>query len=402
MKKPIDDETLVSYLDGELTGAERETLEQQIADDQQLQQRIEGLQQTWEMLVDLPQETPNPDLTRSTIELVTLELEQNGLDFRSKFLKRPLLILAALCIGAGLLGAVASRYGNAFRSSLLEENLAFIADYDSLKQIDDNAWIEELMKIENLTVAFPGKRFGEELVPLTNSAEKQAWIENLEPVEQGLLKEQFERFVPDQDKSRLLAMELIVDSDPEKRASAVAAVRSFSALLNSFSTHLTDLLNEKTDLAERREEIEKIVLLRMRAIYPTIMSEADQIAISEWIFTNSISPTNQEELLYPDVIEDWRLEALLKSMSEEANELLQVGEDEQNPVSDEDRYTIATWVKAVLNAEPETSPTDELLSKLEELGKDLTQMNELQRIELLPEEQARKELERLVEKEASR
>ncbi|MEM7559616.1 MAG: hypothetical protein AAF394_10875, partial [Planctomycetota bacterium] len=118
-------------------------------------------------------------------------------------------------------------------------------------------------------------------------------------------------------------------------------------------------------------------------------------------FTNSISPTNQEELLYPDVIEDWRLEALLKSMSEDANELLQVGEDEQNPVSDEDRYTIATWVKAVLNADLETSPTDELLSTLEELGKDLTQMNELQRIELLPEERARKELERLVE-EASK
>jgi len=300
-----------------------------------------------------------------------------------------------------LLGAVASRYGNAFRNNLLEENLAFIADYDSLKQIDDNAWIEELMKIENLTVAFPGKRFGEELVPLTDSAEKQAWIESLEPVEQGLLKEQFERFVPDQEKSKLLAMELVVDSDPEKRASAVAAIRSFSALLKNFSTHFPDLLNDQTDLAKRREQIEKIVLLRMRAIYPTLMSEADRIAISEWIFTNSISPANQEELLYPDVIEDWRLEALLKSMSEDANELLQVGEDEQNPVSDEDRYTIATWVKAVLNADPETSPTDELLSKLEELGKDLTQMNELQRIELLPEARARKELERLVE-EASK
>ncbi|MEC8554193.1 MAG: hypothetical protein VXZ82_04210 [Planctomycetota bacterium] len=404
MKKPIDDETLVSFLDGELTQTERESLEQQIAGDQHLQQRIQGLQQTWEMLVDLPQETPNPDLTRSTIELVTLELEQNRQGSRSSFLKlkRPLLMFAALCVGAGLLGAVASRYGNAFRNNLLEENLAFIADYDSLKQIDDNAWIEELMKIENLKVAFPGKRFGEELVPLTNSAEKQAWIENLEPVEQGLLKEQFERFVADQDKSKLLALELIVDSDPEKRTSAVATVRSFAALLNNFSTHFPDLLNAETDLAKRRKQIEAIVLLRMRAIYPTLMSETDRIAIFEWVLTNSISPTNQEDLLNPDVIEDWRLEELLKSMSEDSNKLLQVGADEQNPVTDEDRYTIATWVKAVLNAEPETSPTDELLSKLEALGKDLTQMNELQRIELLPEERARKELERLVEEEASK
>ncbi len=402
MKKPIDDETLVSFLDGELTGTERETLEQQIAGDQHLQQRIEGLQQTWEMLVDLPQETPNPDLTRSTIELVTLELEQNRQGSSSSFLKRPLLMFAALCIGAGLLGAVASRYSNAFRNNLLEENLAFIADYDSLKQIDENAWIEELMKIENLTVAFPGKRFGEELVPLTNSAEKQAWIENLEPVEQGLLKEQFERFVLDQDKSKLLALELIVDSDPEKRTSAVATVRSFAALLNNFSTHFPDLLNAEADLAKRREQIEAIVLLRVREIYPALMSETDRIAIFEWVLTNSISPTNQEDLLNPNVIEDWRLEELLKSMSEDSNKLLQVGADEQKPVTDEDRYTIATWVKAVLNAEPETSPTDELLSKLEALGKDLTQMNELQRIELLPEERARKELERLVEEEASK
>lgn len=69
-----DDESLVAYLDGELTGDERRKLEQRLIDEQALRQRLQSLQRGWDMLEYLPKPAADERLVQTTLELVVADL----------------------------------------------------------------------------------------------------------------------------------------------------------------------------------------------------------------------------------------------------------------------------------------------------------------------------------------
>lgn len=70
------DETLVAYLDGELSESERQRLEDRLVSDATLRQRLSELQSGWEMLDYLPPAHVTHDFARSTLEMVAASTSQ--------------------------------------------------------------------------------------------------------------------------------------------------------------------------------------------------------------------------------------------------------------------------------------------------------------------------------------
>jgi hypothetical protein len=70
-----DDELLTSYLDQELTPEERSQLERRLVDDAALRERLAGMRRAWELLDEFPETPLNQHFTRSTLEMVALDIE---------------------------------------------------------------------------------------------------------------------------------------------------------------------------------------------------------------------------------------------------------------------------------------------------------------------------------------
>ncbi len=73
-----DDESLVAYLDGELSRKEREKIEYRLVADDSLRGRLQSLQRTWDLLDWLPTPTVDEHSVETTLQLVVADLTQNG------------------------------------------------------------------------------------------------------------------------------------------------------------------------------------------------------------------------------------------------------------------------------------------------------------------------------------
>jgi len=69
-------ETLVAYLDGELSSAERQRVEQQLASDPAYRAELSRLEQVWGLLDQLPQARTSDTFVRSTVEMVAVRAAQ--------------------------------------------------------------------------------------------------------------------------------------------------------------------------------------------------------------------------------------------------------------------------------------------------------------------------------------
>ncbi|TWT75181.1 anti-sigma factor family protein [Allorhodopirellula solitaria] len=69
-----DDESLVAYLDGELSRAERDEIENRLVADDSLRVRLQNLQRSWDLLDWLPSPTLNENSVETTLKLVVADL----------------------------------------------------------------------------------------------------------------------------------------------------------------------------------------------------------------------------------------------------------------------------------------------------------------------------------------
>ncbi|KLU05701.1 putative transmembrane protein [Rhodopirellula islandica] len=70
----LDDEQLVAYLDGELSGKERAELEDRLISEESLRLRLQGLQRGWDMLDVLPTPMVDEHSVQTTLEMVVRDL----------------------------------------------------------------------------------------------------------------------------------------------------------------------------------------------------------------------------------------------------------------------------------------------------------------------------------------
>ena len=71
-------EELSAYLDGELDEASVQRVEKRLADDAGYLAEMQSLQQTWDMLDQIPVTEPNRSFTKTTMEMVVGQARQES------------------------------------------------------------------------------------------------------------------------------------------------------------------------------------------------------------------------------------------------------------------------------------------------------------------------------------
>lgn len=411
MSTEYDDEKLVSYLDGELPEPDMEDIRSKIPQDRQLASRIKSLSATWELLGDLPEEMPNPDLAQSTIELVALSLAEQRPTWFSQLKKRPWIVLACCCALTLVVGLFAGRFATRFFTSQLLKNLPTIVEYRSLQNVDSPEWLDKLATIEDLIEAGQDggpQQIGDGLVP-AEIRERAAWVRQLDDVGKGRLEDNLQAFlqtpVERQESLKSIATRIMVV--PEQREEQLAIIRAYSAILDAAGTRESERIKSQS-LEQRFVAVEQRVVRTMSAKYATEMTDGDRRAILNWLdwlqwddesfesFQSSNDPDQLvfQELLYRDVEESLvtrqHTDELLQNqdlLSTRARRLLARIQDEQHL-----RSAIGYWVFSVVSPRSEALRTvageqlQEQFDKLRPEDRDL--------IELMPEDRARRELSR--------
>lgn len=398
MSKTFDDETLVAFLDGELPLEQASTIENELGCDPNLRDRVAGLKRTWDLLGDLPDEPPNPDLARSTIELVTLQLVKEESQWWKKILKNRLLILSIGATLALLSGAAGGKVLTNYFFDNLQRNLPIIAEYESLKKVDSIEWLHRLAALDGLTEAYVAEAIGNGPVP-DSFSDRAAWIDELDEIDWGLLEENTQTFraLPEEEKQRLRELSSSIDRDPLGREKLLQVARSYAALLHDRSA-IQALKIQDMDPEDRLERVRLIVNNRRRIDYAAQMPTEDRMAIERWWYDEEMQrfpipsePPNELMFLDHDAYSDDSLEKLVDSLSQDARRLL----DAQG--MEDRRLSVGHWVASTLNPQNTNIVNpDQLVEKLEELGKNETTASEVERIEMLPEDKARSELRRML------
>jgi anti-sigma factor RsiW len=126
-------EQLMAYLDGELDVAGSRGIEEKLSSNPELRRQMKELQQTWDMLDDLPRDPVEDDFTRVTVEMVALHAEGEA-DARTRRLAR----WRTICLGLGVIAAlVAGITGYSLAYWRLDaENRQLLQDLPVLRELD--------------------------------------------------------------------------------------------------------------------------------------------------------------------------------------------------------------------------------------------------------------------------
>lgn len=145
-RPPITDpektsEQIVAYLDGELSAADCQELEDRLARDPEFCAQLNSFQQAWDVLDDLPATMADDRFAASTIEMVAVAASRGELDDDGQgpsFLKRP-WIAVLLSIGIAFLAAFVVVRATA---ALLADNVSQASENEQL--LDDLPAIERV------------------------------------------------------------------------------------------------------------------------------------------------------------------------------------------------------------------------------------------------------------------
>lgn len=147
-----DQEQLVAYLDGEMDADSAQAVEERLARDADFRQTLNDLERSWDLLDDLPQPTSDDAFTKTTVEMVTLQLDKDVRQEEAAFSRRklagPLLAIAAIVLALPI-GFFAYRYYLEGPNRQLIEDLPVIQRVEVYQHIDDIEFLETL-KAEGL------------------------------------------------------------------------------------------------------------------------------------------------------------------------------------------------------------------------------------------------------------
>ncbi len=142
-------ERLVAYLDGELDPESSRQVEDLLASDPEISDKLQRLDRTWELLDELDQ-TPAADrLTQSTLEMVAVEAEEELDRLQSEAprrRRRRWLLLAGGILVAGLTGYTVVAIFLPDPNRDLIRDLPVLENLDQYDRIDSVEFLSELHK----------------------------------------------------------------------------------------------------------------------------------------------------------------------------------------------------------------------------------------------------------------
>ncbi|GIW96769.1 MAG: hypothetical protein KatS3mg111_0102 [Pirellulaceae bacterium] len=406
----FDDETLVAFLDGDLPPSQRTAIESKLREDQQLQQRLQRLQSTWDMLLELPESEPSPHLTQSTIALVTVDLEKGEQSFRWWPFPRHLLMLMVIALLVSGLGAITG-YALSYAQRLrLVKQLPAIVEFRVLQHIDSWDWLEMLTQIEYLHEAAEYLQttgegsapvvIGKEPLPSEPSG-RWKWMQSLDAQATARLHANVEDFrrlsVHRQEQLYDIADRLLADPQREE---LLAAARSYAVLLDTEGTKREQAIKQMSP-TERVAEIEQIIARNLLIKYADEMSPADRNALLDWIERMRRKPDmpfafDPYQLIIDELVQDPQvslittedIDQLLTQLSPFPAELFR-----KLPSEYEQRAIIIRWILTLTQQgdRPKLPATEVLMNKFQQLPR---QDQDL--LELLPEEEVQEYLQQML------
>lgn len=397
MSTSFDDETLIAYLDGELSSDLVQSIEHELHADTTLQSRIHALQVTDNLLFELPDVQPNPDLAQSTIEMVTLDLDSaRRLTWREWIQKNYLYAVCLASLFMLALGAVCGQILTGRATNRLLEQLPAFVEYRSLQHVSSPEWLERLESLGPLLVAAAEnggpKIIGNEQVP-TDTAGRRLWVEELDEYDRVRLENNRQDFFAEapQERQRIVEVAHAVFDDPAKVQDRLDAIRAYAAILDAAGTRQVTLVQDMS-IEEKSDWIRQRVASILLRNYAAEMADEDKQAIRSWLFYD-LNWFDDEVVLIQELwleesvssIKQTDINALRNRLSKNATELLDMLSSDLRQ-----REFIGFWVDAVLRPEAPTaqSVSYEVLKKSFEEADEEFQVD----LELMPEEQARAEL----------
>ena len=409
MNSTFDDETLVSYLDGELPSEAAARIERGISDDPGLRERIDALRHTWDILDELPETQPSSDLAQTTIEMVALSIGKEEKTFIQKVVGNRLLMLGLMCVLFAVIGAISGRVISGFLDDNFIENLPAVTLSNSLRatKIHDGEWLEEVAEFDNLLTVGEylikrqnvkvNKPIGDGLVPEKRS-ERRAWLDELSTIEATRLRNSFDEWVrntpvDDRDKMKGIA-EQVFSGDETKTAKLLEALQAYEAVLDSGGSRFSTSMDEASP-EERRTLLKEQIATLMGERYTYHISDRDADAIFDWIdeirfedygyFQGGAMQIFQEiiEPAESSRISDERLSDLCQAFSQPTQRLL--GEIDPR----KHRNIVGSWFYAVVDEDSvlNTTSYEDLSAEFEN-----SLPEEAHAIELLPEPYGRERL----------
>jgi hypothetical protein len=124
---------LIAYLDGELDADSRNRLEEQLSLNSQLRQRLKELQQSWDLLDELPRDQVDDTFARSTVEMVAIRAESE-VDASARRVSQWKRIVWGLGFAAIGVAAATGFWLTFFR--LTEPNRQVVKDLPILEHLD--------------------------------------------------------------------------------------------------------------------------------------------------------------------------------------------------------------------------------------------------------------------------
>lgn len=147
---------LSAYLDGELDLAGRQHIEALLASDDKVRRELQRLEQAWSLLDDLPRHEVTPDFTRSTVEMIAVNTQQElDTEARGQRLRRVgmgLFVALGLCIVAGAGYTTVDRLWPDPDEAMLRD-LPVLERLEAYRHLDDIEFLRLLKQEQALTPA---------------------------------------------------------------------------------------------------------------------------------------------------------------------------------------------------------------------------------------------------------
>ncbi|HUY35385.1 MAG TPA: hypothetical protein VMV69_21760 [Pirellulales bacterium] len=233
--RPAPVEELVAYLDGELGADESRHIERLLADDPRVRVELKRLDQTWELLDGLPRAAVEPNFTRSTVEMIAVnvadEIEHERV--REPWHRRRAWWFGSGCVlAAALAGVFAGDKIASYPNERLLDELTVLEHLEAYRQTPRLEFLREAQAEKLFALGQPvaGKSFATE-----TPAARRERTERMDPrdKEQVVRKQRAFADLSQAEQARLRRLDLELRQAPD--------AQELARVLDAFQTWLNQL-----------------------------------------------------------------------------------------------------------------------------------------------------------------